>query len=251
MPQNCNTIQPIAYNSILNMQVIKMLILVIVLFLICWGSRLSMEISIKVGLNTFSQEIYFLRIAINLLPYVHSCLNPFIYSLMSKNFRRSMWRRIHCCCCFCTGSYFCVRRRCFCQSNASTASTSATAAGLGGHESSDRSPGPCRHCRQFSSHYNLNDLSVANTSTYVNASLEPRSVSGCGSGNGSPGSSSGNRPMSRMRGLTTRLTIGSSASGGGSSPLLLMRNRAINNHSIYSTSVVPECTSHSEVDCCL
>lgn len=74
-------------------QVIKMLILVIILFLICWGSRLSMEISIKVGLDNYSREMYALRIVINLLPYIHSCINPFIYSLMSKNFRRSMRRR--------------------------------------------------------------------------------------------------------------------------------------------------------------
>ncbi len=89
-----------------------MLILVIVLFLICWGSRLSMEISIKVGLDTFSPEMYVLRIVINLLPYVHSCLNPFIYSLMSKNFRRSMFRRLQaCCCCFRRCSQYAERRR--------------------------------------------------------------------------------------------------------------------------------------------
>lgn len=95
-----------------------MLILVVVLFLICWGSRLSMEILIKVGLDTFSQEMYYLRIVINLLPFVHSCLNPFIYSLMSKNFRRSMRRRLQClvrcscangggggCCCCCCPSF--------------------------------------------------------------------------------------------------------------------------------------------------
>lgn len=205
-----------------------MLILVIVLFLICWGSRLSMEISIKVGLNTFSEEIYHLRVAINLLPYVHSCLNPFIYSLMSKNFRRSMWRRIHCCCCFCTGTYCCPRRRCLCHV---TTSSSSTAAGQTDPSTGDRSH--CRHCRQFSSHYNLNDLSVAVTG----AVSAPQELA--------DGSATTSR---RIKGLATRITSGPS---GGTSPLLLMRTRSVNNHSIYSTTVVQECASHSEPDCCL
>lgn len=216
-----------------------MLILVIVLFLICWGSRLSMEISIKVGLSTFSQEIYFLRIAINLLPYVHSCLNPFIYSLMSKNFRRSMWRRIHCCCCFCTGNYCCPRRRCFCHATAT--SSSSTGAGLAGHDLGDRSH--CRHCRQFSSHYNLNELSVGVTA--VNAPVQELIVRPETS---PPGIT---RSSSRMRGLANRLTMNHSSPSGGSSPLLLMRTRSVNNRTIYSTSVVPECAVHSESDCCL
>ncbi len=213
-----------------------MLILVIVLFLFCWGSRLCMEISIKVGLESFSQGIYILRIAINLLPYVHSCLNPFIYSLMSKNFRRSMWRRLHCCCCFCTSNYCCVRRRCFCNSasNSSTAATGAVTDPSGEHRRQ------CRHCSQFSSHYNLNEMSVG-TGTSVNGPearaegyrLDPLT-------NGS---------TSRMRGLTTRLTIATGALGG-TSPLL-MRTRNTTNRSVYSTSVIPECTDHSEVDCCL
>lgn len=206
-----------------------MLILVIVLFLICWGSRLSMEISIKVGLSTFSQEIYFLRIAINLLPYVHSCLNPLIYSLMSKNFRRSMWRRLHCCCCFWTGACCCPRRRCFCH----TRSTTSTAAALSGHDAVADQRTRCRRCRQFSSHYNLQELSVGSAPS-VNLAPE-----------------SGEASTSRMRGLANRLTKPSAPSGGGASPLLLTRSRSVNNRTIYSTSVIPECHGHSESDCCL
>lgn len=204
-----------------------MLILVIVLFLICWGSRLSMEISIKIGLSTFSQEIYFLRIAINLLPYVHSCLNPFIYSLMSKNFRRSMWRRIHCCCCFWTGC--CPRRRCFCNA---TSSSSSTAAGLNGRDTTEEQS-RCSRCRQFSSHYNLQDLSVASGPSL---NIVP---------------DTGERSGSRMRGLANRLTRPNAPSGGGASPLLLTRSRSVNNRTIYSTAVIPGCAEHSESDCCL
>lgn len=231
-------------------QVIKMLILVIVLFLICWGSRISMEISIKVGLESFSQGIYFLRVVVNMLPYVHSCLNPFIYSLMSKNFRRSMWRRIHsCCCCICANTYCCVRRRCICR--ASNAFSSTARAGHDATPSGDRSPGGqrthCRHCRQFSSQYNLNDLSVGmGAGVSLNTQQERQEVNRM---------ANGSTTTSRLRGITTRLARGGvrggSGASSGSSPLLLMRTLSINNRSVCSTSVIPECTEHSEVDCCL
>ncbi|KAF4522928.1 hypothetical protein B566_EDAN012623 [Ephemera danica] len=81
-------------------QVIKMLILVVILFLICWGSRIIMDLMIKVGLTSYSPSMYRLRVALFILPVVHSCINPFIYSFMSKNFRRSLQRqltRLLCC----------------------------------------------------------------------------------------------------------------------------------------------------------
>ena len=125
-------------------QVIKMLILVVVLFLICWGSRIILEIFIKYGLENFSQEIYKTRVAINLLPYIHSCINPFIYTLMSKNFRRSAlrrWQRLSAACC--TLACYCCRqhqaaaglRRCSCSHNNPSSSM---------HEQSASSP--CRAC---------------------------------------------------------------------------------------------------------
>lgn len=207
-----------------------MLILVIVLFLICWGSRLSMEILIKVGLDTFSQEIYFLRIAINLLPYVHSCLNPFIYSLMSKNFRRSMWRRLHCCCAPCTrGKAGCMKRmeRCTCQSVVSGAADND-------HGQTLR----CQHCQQFCSHYNLNV--VVNVMASVDGEAqqdEPEQ------------GVTNSRSMFHLRSIATSLTIATSSGSRtpANSPLLARLGR---NRSMYANSVVtPECAQHTEVDC--
>uniref|UniRef100_T1J9Y4 G-protein coupled receptors family 1 profile domain-containing protein n=1 Tax=Strigamia maritima TaxID=126957 RepID=T1J9Y4_STRMM len=83
--------------------VIKMLILVILLFLVCWGPRVIMQILIKHGLTFYSPIIYSIRVACMQLPFVHSCLNPIIYSLMSSNFRRMILQSCtkHCsCCCF-------------------------------------------------------------------------------------------------------------------------------------------------------
>lgn len=69
-----------------------MLILVVLLFLICWGPRLVMEIIIKCCLSVFNNVTYVLRIAFYLSPFVHSCLNPIVYGFMSTKFRRRMFR---------------------------------------------------------------------------------------------------------------------------------------------------------------
>lgn len=73
-------------------QVIKMLILVVILFLLCWGPRLVMEIVVKCCLSVFNHGVYTVRIIFYLLPFVHSCLNPIVYCFMSSKFRRRMLR---------------------------------------------------------------------------------------------------------------------------------------------------------------
>lgn len=251
-----------------------MLILVIALFLICWGSRLSMEISIKVGLNTFSHEMYILRVAINLLPYVHSCLNPFIYSLMSKNFRRSMWRRWKCCCCLCNGSKFSWsqtarhhRRHCFCHSAASSSTTDcygdtvgngAITATLGATDLATqalpkKSPvghrQQCRHCCKFGSHYSLKEISggkelghheeiVTSEISEINGSLRENGLTITGS-------------AFRMPNFTKKATRVSTAASSSRNPLL----RRLQGHhdASYSTSVMMHNNAgkNSEVDCCL
>ncbi|XP_035226900.1 allatostatin-A receptor-like [Stegodyphus dumicola] len=75
--------------------VIKMLILVVILFLVCWGPRLIMEIILKCCLDVFNHGIYTTRFIFYLLPFVHSCLNPMVYCFMSSKFRH---RLLHCCC---------------------------------------------------------------------------------------------------------------------------------------------------------
>ncbi|MPD04070.1 hypothetical protein E2C01_099739 [Portunus trituberculatus] len=58
-----------------------MLILVIILFMACWGPKIVFFVFQK---NGFSQEsfkplVYNMRICLGLLPFIHSCLNPIIY----------------------------------------------------------------------------------------------------------------------------------------------------------------------------
>ncbi len=65
-----------------------MLLLCCLLFLLCWGPRLVMNVLIKLGLQSFSHSAYTARIACYLLSFIHSALNPFVYGFMSTNFRR-------------------------------------------------------------------------------------------------------------------------------------------------------------------
>nr|XP_027215599.1 galanin receptor type 2-like [Penaeus vannamei] len=69
-----------------------MLIVVVVLFLLCWGPKLVMQMCITLGLRQFNQVFYNFNIVFVLLPFIHCCINPIIYCFMSKNFRRSMKR---------------------------------------------------------------------------------------------------------------------------------------------------------------
>ncbi|KAK7079400.1 hypothetical protein SK128_025143 [Halocaridina rubra] len=92
-------------------QVIKMLIVVVVLFLLCWGPRIIMEICINLGLQKFNQIFYNFNIVFVLLPFIHCCINPIIYCFMSKNFQRSMKRMFRGLCEPCRRRGCCPRRR--------------------------------------------------------------------------------------------------------------------------------------------
>uniref|UniRef100_A0A0P4VXT6 G-protein coupled receptors family 1 profile domain-containing protein n=1 Tax=Scylla olivacea TaxID=85551 RepID=A0A0P4VXT6_SCYOL len=65
-------------------QVIKMLIVVVVLFLLCWGPSIIMGV------------FYNFNIIFVLLPFIHCCINPVIYCSMSKNFRRAVKQYLSC-----------------------------------------------------------------------------------------------------------------------------------------------------------
>ncbi|XP_022250238.1 cholecystokinin receptor type A-like, partial [Limulus polyphemus] len=89
-------------------QVIKMLIIVVFLFLVCWGPRLVLEICIIYGVEHFNHWIYTARIIFFLLPFVHSCLNPIVYCFMSTKFRRRMIRSLEL---WCRGSCTCFLKK--------------------------------------------------------------------------------------------------------------------------------------------
>ena len=115
------------------LQVIKMLIWVVVLFLLCWGPRFILEILIKIGFKAFytvsikrhyfiiqylsiwyycfnnlllktirtlfllQPHFWWTKIALFMLPFIHAIFNPIIYFIMSRNFRQSAVKKFQQC----------------------------------------------------------------------------------------------------------------------------------------------------------
>lgn len=79
-----------------------MLIVVVLLFAICWGPILINNVLVAAGVLNRYHYGYLkpLRQAIFLLSYLNSCLNPLVYSFMSAHFRASFRQAILTCCGF-------------------------------------------------------------------------------------------------------------------------------------------------------
>lgn len=72
-------------------QVIKMLIVIIVVFLVCWGPQLILNTMKRTThLNIYHPAAYHASVMFACLPYVQSFINPVIYVLMSKKIRDSI-----------------------------------------------------------------------------------------------------------------------------------------------------------------
>ena len=69
-----------------------MLLLVIALFLVCWGPRLLFNVIVKLELQSYTKLTYTIRVASHLLSFIHSALNPFVYGLMSSTFRNIVFK---------------------------------------------------------------------------------------------------------------------------------------------------------------
>ncbi|XP_041359905.1 cholecystokinin receptor-like [Gigantopelta aegis] len=83
-------------------QVIKMLIVIIAVFLVCWGPKLIIHVMKKFQVKAlYTQTSFNLIIALGCLPYIQSCLNPLIYVLMSKAIRKRIYNALSRYCCLC------------------------------------------------------------------------------------------------------------------------------------------------------
>ena len=68
-----------------------MLVIVILLFAICWGPILIDNVLTSFGyLDVYNYGVLkYTRQIMSLMSYANSCFNPIIYCFMSKNFRKS------------------------------------------------------------------------------------------------------------------------------------------------------------------
>ncbi|XP_002731735.2 galanin receptor type 1-like [Saccoglossus kowalevskii] len=80
-------------------QLIWMLLLVVLLFMICWGPLLWLICLIEFGyIPRYSHFKTYLAIAFNLLSYLNSCMNPICYAFISRTFRNCFFWAIKTCC---------------------------------------------------------------------------------------------------------------------------------------------------------
>lgn len=68
-----------------------MLVLVIILFAVCWGPLLLDNVLIAFGIvEKYNYgHLKYMRQAFSLMAYANSCVNPIVYAFMSRNFRDS------------------------------------------------------------------------------------------------------------------------------------------------------------------
>ncbi|XP_047500273.1 pyroglutamylated RF-amide peptide receptor-like [Penaeus chinensis] len=76
-------------------QVVPMLIVVVVLFIICWGPLLILNMLTAHDIvPNISVSTKYARTVLDLLSYFNSCMNPVVYGFMSRNFRKGFKRAL-------------------------------------------------------------------------------------------------------------------------------------------------------------
>uniref|UniRef100_A0A8C9TVH3 Galanin receptor 2a n=1 Tax=Scleropages formosus TaxID=113540 RepID=A0A8C9TVH3_SCLFO len=77
-------------------KVTKMIIIVAALFCLCWLPHHLVIMCMWFGHFPLNQTTYALRILSHLVAYANSCLNPIVYALVSKHFRKGFRKAFGC-----------------------------------------------------------------------------------------------------------------------------------------------------------
>uniref|UniRef100_A0A8C4T9E1 G-protein coupled receptors family 1 profile domain-containing protein n=1 Tax=Erpetoichthys calabaricus TaxID=27687 RepID=A0A8C4T9E1_ERPCA len=77
-------------------KVTKMIIIVAVLFCLCWLPHHVINLWLWYGYFPLNQATYVFRILSHLVSYANSCLNPIVYALVSKHFRKGFKKVFSC-----------------------------------------------------------------------------------------------------------------------------------------------------------
>ncbi|KAM9006678.1 galanin receptor type 2 [Sarcophilus harrisii] len=85
------TVDPVATLSISKRskrKVTRMIVIVATLFCLCWLPHHALILSVWFGHFPLTRANYVLRILSHLVSYANSCVNPIVYALVSKHFRK-------------------------------------------------------------------------------------------------------------------------------------------------------------------
>ncbi|XP_036389717.1 galanin receptor 2a [Megalops cyprinoides] len=77
-------------------KVTKMIMIVVALFCLCWLPHHLVILCMWFGNFPLNQATYALRILSHLVAYANSCLNPIVYALVSKHFRKGFRKAFGC-----------------------------------------------------------------------------------------------------------------------------------------------------------
>ncbi|XP_007903060.1 galanin receptor 2b [Callorhinchus milii] len=89
-------IQDISESKRAKRKVTKMLIIVTVLFCLCWLPHHLLMLRFHYGHFPFNQTTYAFRLLSHCMAYANSCLNPIVYALVSKHFRKGFKKVFSC-----------------------------------------------------------------------------------------------------------------------------------------------------------
>lgn len=85
------TVDPVAAGSgsqRAKRKVTRMIVIVAVLFCLCWMPHHTLILCVWFGRFPLTRATYALRILSHLISYANSCVNPIVYALVSKHFRK-------------------------------------------------------------------------------------------------------------------------------------------------------------------
>lgn len=85
------TVDPVAVGSgsqRAKRKVTRMIVIVAVLFCLCWMPHHALILCVWFGRFPLTRVTYALRILSHLVSYANSCVNPIVYALVSKHFRK-------------------------------------------------------------------------------------------------------------------------------------------------------------------
>ena len=89
-----------SYFLFLILQVIIMLMVIVLLYAVCWGPVLIVNIFVRFRvLNEYHVSVTYASMVCHILAFINSTVNPIVYGFMSRNFRRTVVSALKSCWC--------------------------------------------------------------------------------------------------------------------------------------------------------